>query len=135
MKMHGRRANGTVGVLSADEIKAWIIAKAYGVRTPPQVYVGNAGQCAGGFLSHNGSSDGGGTDYTHNNRTVFHISHGKKKKNSNSCTIFFVRAEEGSDTGKIVAVGCHVGPSAYAIDWVDPHWTNSPLREGHDISL
>ena len=135
MNMHGERADGTVGLMSADEIKAWIIGKAYGQRTPPTDYAGNAGQCAGGFLNHNGSTSGGGTSFTHNKRTVFHISHGKNAKNSNSCTIFFVKADPSADVGKIVAVGCHAGSSSYMIDWVDPHWMNSPMREGHVSGL
>ncbi|MCB9568178.1 MAG: hypothetical protein H6710_13375 [Myxococcales bacterium] len=122
-----------MGELSNDEIRDWIIKKVLGVSTPSKSYRGNAGQCAGDFSSHNGSSSGGGTRFTHNNRTVFHASHGNGQHSG--CTIFFVCADQSAGVGKIVAIGFHRDSTTYELDWVDPHWMNSPMKAGHTVRL
>ncbi|MCA9657949.1 MAG: hypothetical protein KC486_06365 [Myxococcales bacterium] len=133
MQIHGTKADGTSGALDGDETRDWIIGKVYGDATPGVKYKQNAGRCATDFLSHNGSTSGGGTDFTHNNRIVFHRSNGALE--GIGCTIFFICADEAAGVGKIVAAGYHVGAHAYNFEWVDPRWTNSPFRVGAVVEL
>lgn len=71
-------------------------------------------QCANHIYEHK-ETTGGGTGYTVDGKTVFHISQGNKQQKGNTCTVFFIHENESKKT--IVGVGKHVSDTSYKLHW------------------
>jgi hypothetical protein len=116
---------GKFGVLSADQIKAWVDSKSNRIMNPA-----NISQCVTYLQGHNGMGGGGFGNYTYKGHQVFHISHGQQGSNQ-GCTLMFAMSSPGVAT--IVAIGYHqdsLGPHGtprYFLDWVKDGWHRGNL--------
>jgi hypothetical protein len=116
-EFHGKKDDGTFGRLNDEEIKKMLLAKLKTKPTPQ--YISNLQTCISAIQGGQGAPTGGLQVYK--GQTVYHTSAGIKSPNG--CTLFFVKrsGNKGVVTAKVVAMGYHVGATAYRLDdWRAP---------------
>jgi len=114
MNIWGPTVSGKDGVMNEDEVLAYVESKA-GVGGTE--WKKNVKKAAAAIMNHDGQ--GGGTDYYHKGKMVFHVSEGKRGRNQ-GVNLFFTPA--GGINASIIGIGHHEGSSSYELEWHIPSW-------------
>ena len=115
----GPTSKGKDGLMNAEDIYAFIKEKG---ASNTKEWLAKAKKVAQAIANHT-STSGGGTKYTYNAKTVFHISEQKV------ITVFFT-CKGGGEANSIVGIGNHTGAKSYVLDWTAPAW-----KVGKNVSL
>jgi hypothetical protein len=114
MVIWGSKKNGSQGVMTVDDVEAFVVANA---GDGGLIWKTNVRAAAAYIMRHNGVGDG--SSLTHRGKVVRHSTHGKGKSH---VTLFFTT--QGGQVASIIGVGSHRHPAGavYDLDWHTKGW-------------
>ncbi|MCA9062328.1 MAG: hypothetical protein KDA96_04700 [Planctomycetaceae bacterium] len=114
MVIWGLKADGSHGVMTVQDVEAFVVAKA---GDGGKAWRANVRAAAGYIMGHNGVGDG--SDLRHNSKVVRHSTHGA---GASHVTVFFTT--QGGEVASIIGVGSHrnAGGAVYDLDWHTQGW-------------
>jgi hypothetical protein len=140
--MTGRKADGTMGIYTSDEIKDWIRDKLNLTKGQARARGGSITSAISDFMSGKGKATSGTNKHVphgafrtpvvshtsmYRGNPIYHASAGKSGA-GDGMTIFYTNPQ-GRD-GKIIGIGHHVDSTTYEIEWHVPDW-----HVGHTVTL
>jgi hypothetical protein len=124
MDLHGKKANGKFGVLTAEEIQALLIIHVGGRLTDQDKAA--LLRLANAFITHDGQAGQGSgaiSEWTYQGAVVFH-----RTALGGAYTLFFYCAVAGTAIGGICGIGTHLTADKYTMLWRKHNWGSSVVN-------
>lgn len=120
MNIWGPTASGKMGVMTEDDVVEFAKSN---IGVGGKIWEKNVRKAASAIMNHHGQ--GGGTNYYHHGKRIFHVSEGKRKGPvGDKISIFFTCL--GNVNASIIGLGHHVDSASYDLDWKTASWQAPP---------